>query len=83
MFFQKCFKDPLNRKLYYLDAYYDAPKQLTHILLSECIKWEVQLHLPNGNYFDVDYYTTNINEAEQFFEKMFDSMECVAAWCIE
>ena len=82
-FFQKCFKDPLNRKLYYLDAYYDPPKQLTHILLPEIIHWCVQLHLDNGNYFDVDYYTTDINEAEQFFEKMFDSMECVPAWCVE
>lgn len=83
VFFQKCIKDTLNKKLYYLDAYYNAPKQLSHLLLPETIKWEVQLHLDNGNYFDVEYFTTDINEAEQFFEKMFYSMECVPAWCAE
>ena len=66
-----------------MDAYYTEPKQLSHLLLPEIIKWEVQLHLDNGNYFDVEYYTTDINEAEQFFEKMFDSMGCVPAWCVE
>lgn len=82
-FFQKGIKDTLNKKPYYLDAYYAEPKQLSHLLLPEVIKWEAQFHLDNGNYFDIEYYTTDINEAEQFFAKMFDSMECVPAWCVE
>lgn len=80
--YQKCFRNEQCSKMYYLTVYYYdntywKEKFGSLTVDQESLQWEAQFTLDNEEVFEVVYGTKDIQDAEQFFEKVFQNMNCV------
>lgn len=65
----------INCHLYDYKAFPHAPDFMKKDLQAD---FKVQFYSKDGEVFNVDYSTQNVEEALQFFYKVYNSMECSA-----
>lgn len=75
--YQKCVCEN-GVKLFYLNAYHYPEYDAFGVYLPESLCWDIQFNLFDGKFFNVEFSSTNIKDTEEFFIKMFKSMDCLA-----